>query len=63
MSDYNKVEFSIEVLEWGRTFSDFWGKNVRHIYGSQTYQNVCTIKLKLNYFFTHEELKSSYELV
>ena len=56
MNDYNKIEFSIELLEWGRTFSDFWGKNVRHIYGSQTYQNVCTIKLKLNYFFTHEEL-------
>ena len=60
MNDYNKIEFSIELLEWGRTFSDFWGKNVRHIYGSQTYQNVCTIKLKLNCFFTHEALKSSY---
>ena len=32
-SDYNGVAFSIELLEWGRTFSDFWGKTVLHIYG------------------------------
>ena len=25
-SDYNGVAFSIELLEWGRIFSDFWGK-------------------------------------
>ena len=25
------VAFSIELLEWGRTFSDFWGKKVFHI--------------------------------
>ena len=31
--DYNGVAFSIELLEWGRTFSDFWGKTVLHIYG------------------------------
>ena len=31
--DYNRVAFSIELLEWGRTFSDFWGKTVLHIYG------------------------------
>ena len=24
--DYNGVAFSIELLEWGRKFSDFWGK-------------------------------------
>ena len=24
--DYNGVAFSTELLEWGRTFSDFWGK-------------------------------------
>ena len=23
--DYNRVAFSIELLEWGRTFSDFFG--------------------------------------
>ena len=31
--DYNGVAFSIESLEWGRTFSDFWGKTVLYIYG------------------------------
>ena len=24
--DYNGVAFSIELLEWGRKFSDSWGK-------------------------------------
>ena len=31
-SDYNGVTFSIELLEWDRTFSDFRGKKVLHIY-------------------------------
>ena len=25
--DYHGVAFSIELLEWDRTFSDFWGKD------------------------------------
>ena len=25
-SDYNGVAFLIDLLEWGRKFSDFWGK-------------------------------------
>ena len=25
-SDYNGVAFSINLLEWSRKFSDFWGK-------------------------------------
>ena len=25
-SDYNGVAFSIDLPEWGRKFSDFWGK-------------------------------------
>ena len=29
--DCNGVAFSIQLLEWGRTFSDFWGKRVVHI--------------------------------
>ena len=41
--DYNGVALSIEVLESGRTFSDFWGKIVLYIYGQQTYKNVCTV--------------------
>ena len=24
--DYNGVAFSIDFLEWGRKFSDFWGE-------------------------------------
>ena len=31
--DYNGVAFSIELLEWGRTFRIFWRKTVLHIYG------------------------------
>ena len=31
--DYNGVAFSIKLLECGRTFSDFGGKTVLHIYG------------------------------
>ena len=31
--DYNGVPFSIELLEWVHTFSDFWGEKVVHIYG------------------------------
>ena len=26
--DYNGVAFSIELLEWGRTFLDFWDKKI-----------------------------------
>ena len=25
-SDYNGVAFSIDLLEWGRKFSDFWDR-------------------------------------
>ena len=31
--DYNGVPFSIALLEWVDTFSDFWGEKVVHIYG------------------------------
>ena len=40
--DYHGVAFSIELLEWGHTFSVFLGKTFLHIYGKQMYQNVCT---------------------
>ena len=29
----NRVAFSQELLEWGRTFSKFWVKRAVHIYG------------------------------
>ena len=31
-TDYHGVAFSIELVEWGGTFSEFWGKTVLHIY-------------------------------
>ena len=40
--DYNGVAFSIELPEWGRTFSDFLGYDVSSSYlPQQTYQNIC----------------------
>ena len=30
--EYNRVAFSIELLEWGCPFSEFWGQKVLHIY-------------------------------
>ena len=38
--DYNKVAFSVELLEWSRTLSDFWGKNILHVYGYLWLANV-----------------------
>ena len=29
-TDFHGVAFSKELLEWGHTFSDFWGKTVLH---------------------------------
>ena len=31
--DHNGVAFSIELPQWGGTFSDFWGKKVLYFYG------------------------------
>ena len=42
--------FLIELLEWGRRFSDFWGKTVPHIYGEQRYQNVCCVGENVVFF-------------
>ena len=42
--DYNRVAISIELLEWGCTFSVFWGKTVLYIY--KMCQNVCTVSEK-----------------
>ena len=30
---YNGVSFSVELIERGCIFSDFWGMKVLHIYG------------------------------
>ena len=37
------LQFSIELLQWGRTFSDFWGKRVVHFTVQQTYHDICTV--------------------
>ena len=37
------LQFSIELLEWARTFSDFWGKRVVHFTVQQTYQDICSV--------------------
>ena len=43
--DSNGVAFSIELLEWVAHFRTFCGKTVL-IYGSQTYQNICSVDEK-----------------
>ena len=43
--DLNRVAFLIELLEWGRTFSDFWVKKVLHIYEPRTRSPKTTAKL------------------
>ena len=42
--DYNGVAFSKELLEWGRTFSDFWG-NFRElfIFTVSNTRDICTV--------------------
>ena len=42
--DYNGVAFSIELLECGRTFSDFWGED------SSSYLRF-VLQMKSNVFF------------
>ena len=39
--DYNGVAFSIELLEWGRTFSDFGGL------GSSSYLRLANVRTRL----------------
>ena len=58
--DYNRVAFSIELLEWGHTFSDFGGKTV-HIYGLQTYQSVCAAEEKSSVLHTIQKNRSVHK--
>ena len=48
--DYSGVVFLIELLVKNRVahFRIFWGERVLHIYGKQTYQNVCTVDASFN---------------
>ena len=47
--DYHGVTVSIELLEWGRTFSNFLGKTVVHIYGLAKVPEClyCSVKSKV----------------
>ena len=36
-------------------FRIFWGKTVLHMYGQQTYQNVCTVEMKSKVFFIQDK--------
>ena len=43
--DYNGVAFSIALLEWGRTFSDFWGKAWFSLAHNQKHKDVRTRRM------------------
>ena len=48
--DYNGVAFSIELLEWGRTFSDIWEYDRLHIYFSK-HTRIFVLEMKRKVFF------------
>ena len=43
--DYNGVAFSIALLEWGRTFSDFWGKAWFSLAHNQKHKDIRTRRM------------------
>ena len=52
--DYNGVAFSIELLEWGRIFSGFWGKNIlpsREFGYEKKYRTICGTKMRIKCVF------------
>jgi len=48
---YNGVAFSIQLLEWGRTFSDFLSKTVVHISMVSKRTRMFVLKMKSKVFF------------
>ena len=50
---YNGVAFSKELLEWGRMFSGFGGKNIlsSREFGYQKYRTICGTKMRVKYVF------------
>ena len=48
--DYNGIAFSKELLEWGRTFSDFWGQRVVRIMVSKR-TRIFVLQVKSKVFF------------
>ena len=49
--DYNGVALSIQLLEWGRTFSDFLSKTVVHISMVSNRTRMFVLKMKGKVFF------------
>ena len=49
--NYNGVAFSIELLEWGRTFLDVWGKKVLRIYTVSKLIRMLLLLVKSKVFF------------
>ena len=49
--NYNGVAFSIELLEWGRTFSDVWGSKVLRIYTVSKLIRMLLLLVKSKVFF------------
>ena len=49
--DYNGVAFSIELLEWGRTFSDFWGGRQFCIFTVSKRIKMFVLQMKSKVFF------------
>ena len=48
--DYNGVAFSKELLQWGRTFSDFWGREL-FIFTVSKRTRIFVLQVKSNVFF------------
>ena len=52
--DYNGVAFLIELLEWDRTFSDFWGVRPFFIFMVSKLSRMFVLKIKSKEFFILE---------
>ena len=57
--DYNGVEFSIELLEWGCTFSDFWGFKMVSV---KKFRKVLFIKCN-NHLALHSVLETTTSIL
>ena len=51
--DYNGVAFSMELLEWGRTFSDFGGKKKFFTFTISIRTRMFVLQVKSEVFFIH----------
>ena len=51
--DYNRVAFSMESLEWRRTFSDFWSKKKFFTFTVSKRIRMFVLQVKSEVFFIH----------